>query len=104
MLYNEFRAEKSFLTLINAAVSHELRTPLNSLTGQISSMLEFFSDFNTIMSQIENIDIQAKLVRVYENIYNCGKKMASATKFIDFFVHDILDYTILNKDKNDQKG
>ena len=26
-----------------------------------------------------------------------GKKITSATKFIDFFVHDILDYTILNK-------
>ena len=25
--------------------------------------------------------------------------MSSATKFIDFFVHDILDYTILNKDE-----
>ena len=25
--------------------------------------------------------------------------MATATKFIDFFVHDILDYTILNKDQ-----
>ena len=25
--------------------------------------------------------------------------MGSATKFIDFFVHDILDYTILNKDE-----
>lgn len=24
--------------------------------------------------------------------------MTSAAKFIDFFVHDILDYTILNKD------
>ena len=24
--------------------------------------------------------------------------MASSTKFIDFFVHDILDYTILNQD------
>ena len=24
--------------------------------------------------------------------------MGSATKFIDFFVHDLLDYTILNKD------
>lgn len=24
--------------------------------------------------------------------------MGSATKFIDFFVHDILDYTILKKD------
>ena len=26
--------------------------------------------------------------------------MASATKFIDFFVQDILDYTILNNDEN----
>ena len=25
--------------------------------------------------------------------------MFSATKFIDFFVHDILDYTILNKEE-----
>jgi len=25
--------------------------------------------------------------------------MSSATKFIDFFVHDILDYTILNKEE-----
>ena len=25
--------------------------------------------------------------------------MISSTKFIDFFVHDILDYTILNKDE-----
>ena len=25
--------------------------------------------------------------------------MNSATKFVDFFVHDILDYTILNKDE-----
>ena len=31
MLYNEAKAEQSFLTLINAAVSHELRNPLNSL-------------------------------------------------------------------------
>ena len=26
--------------------------------------------------------------------------MTSASKFIDFFVHDILDYTILNKDES----
>jgi len=31
MLYNEVKAEQSFLTLINATVSHELRNPLNSL-------------------------------------------------------------------------
>ena len=33
ILYNEAKAEKSFLTLINAAISHELRNPLNSLMG-----------------------------------------------------------------------
>jgi len=31
ILYNEVKAEKQFLTLINATVSHELRNPLNSL-------------------------------------------------------------------------
>jgi len=30
-------------------------------------------------------------------IEKCGEKISSATKFIDFFVHDILDYTILNE-------
>ena len=27
----------------------------------------------------------------------CGCKISSATKFIDFFVHDILDYTLFNE-------
>ena len=27
----------------------------------------------------------------------CVSKISSATKFIDFFVHDILDYTLLNE-------
>ena len=26
-----------------------------------------------------------------------GQKCTSASKFIDFFIHDILDYTLLNK-------
>jgi signal transduction histidine kinase len=33
ILYNEVKAEQSFLTLINATVSHELRNPLASLIG-----------------------------------------------------------------------
>ena len=40
------------------------------------------------------------MINIYDNISNCGKKMVSATKFIDFFVHDILDYTMLNKEKD----
>jgi len=58
MLYNEVKAEKSFLTLINAAVSHELRNPLNSLIGQVSSMIEFFADFNTVINYIQDCDIR----------------------------------------------
>lgn len=33
ILYNEVKAEHTFLEMINAAVSHELRNPLNSLIG-----------------------------------------------------------------------
>ena len=40
------------------------------------------------------------MIKVYDQIHNCGLKMSSATKFIDFFVHDILDYTMLNKNVN----
>ena len=36
--------------------------------------------------------------RVYSGIHENFDKMTFACKFIDFFVHDLLDYTILNKD------
>ena len=38
ILYNEVKAEQTFLTLINAAVSHELRNPLQSLMTLISDL------------------------------------------------------------------
>ena len=38
-----------------------------------------------------------KLTNILLGIKTSSKKMFSATKFIDYFVHDILDYTILNK-------
>jgi len=99
MLYNEVNAEKSFLTLINAAVSHELRNPLNSLTAQITAMTEMFEEFSEIITNITDIIVKTNLERIYNSMFNFGKKMTSSTKFIDFFVHDILDYTILNKDE-----
>ena len=39
--------------------------------------------------------------KVYRGLKDCGKKIVSATKFIDYFVHDMLDYSVLNQD--DQK-
>jgi hypothetical protein len=53
------------------------------------------------------MNISNKDVRFFGNFLNvlmskfdkCGHKVSQAAKFIDFFVHDILDYTILNRDK-----
>ena len=36
---------------------------------------------------------------VYDGLSNSGRKIIQAAKFIDFFVHDILDYTLLNKNE-----
>ena len=38
------------------------------------------------------------MLDIYVNTTKSAEKIASATKFIDFFVHDILDYTVLSKD------
>ena len=107
ILYNEIKAEQVFLTLINAAVSHELRNPLNSLIGQICAMEGYFEKFGNILlffkaqkslNEQEIKIITNELSQVYSKLNTCGRKMTSACKFIDFFVHDILDYTVLNKD------
>ena len=44
----------------------------------------------------ELINLKNDLNMIYEGLMECGKKIVSATKFIDFFVHDMLDYSILN--------
>ena len=62
-------------------------------------MMEFFHDFAAIINSICDNPLKQKLTVVYDSIYNCAKRMSSATKFIDFFVQDILDYTLLNKDE-----
>ena len=46
-----------------------------------------------------------KIVSIYSNLSVSTRKLDSASKFIDFFVHDILDYTLLSKeDRNFQKN
>ena len=48
---------------------------------------------NTIQDKVLN----DKLNNISSDLVNCSMKIKSSTKFVDFFVHDILDYTILNK-------
>jgi signal transduction histidine kinase len=102
ILYNEILAEQQLLTLINAAVSHELRNPLNSLIGQIQSMENFFANFKYLNQQLMAEKVaDPEIIRGFEKIFNglknCGRKMTSSSKFIDYFVHDILDFSILSK-------
>ena len=39
-----------------------------------------------------------QMTNTFKGLGVCCTKIRSAGKFIDFFVHDILDYTILSKD------
>ena len=108
MLYNELKARQQFVTLIKAAVSHELRNPLNSLIGQIESFMElmknlkklkdgFCSINKDVSSSFKQIhELSENLNKVFIGLKDCGKKIVSATKFIDYFVHDMLDFTVLN--------
>mgnify|MGYP000097026933 FL=1 len=45
MLYNEAKAEKSYLSLINATFSHELRNPLSVLVSQRDQMRDLLKNF-----------------------------------------------------------
>ena len=97
ILYTEVKSEHSFLELINAAVSHELRNPLSSLIGQVESMQDFFQNLRSVINEIkESPAVVEKLSKIQKGLENCGSKMSSACKFIDFFVHDVLDYTLEN--------
>ena len=60
-----------------------------------------FEQFQVIIDQLETrpLDvIKSELQSVYNKFSCSSKKMIAAAKFIDFFVHDILDYTILKKE------
>ena len=80
ILYNESKAEQSFITLINAAISHELRNPLNSLVGQMNSMQSDLLSFGKIIynlkktdkDQMISKDLVEKLDSIYEGILGSG--------------------------------
>ena len=56
MLYNESKAEQSFLTLINATVSHELRNPLASLIGQRDTLKGLLKNLREVISYTKKVD------------------------------------------------
>ena len=105
MLYNEVKAEQKFSTLMNGAVSHELRNPLNSILGAIDMMKSYIQNLKYLEECLDQDDDEIvrqakhKLNQVIRNAEICSNKMCSSSKFLDYFVHDMLDYTILTNDK-----
>lgn len=57
MLYNEAKAEKTYLNLINAAVSHELRNPLNSIVAAVSTLMKYIYDLYLVIDDIEDLQV-----------------------------------------------
>jgi signal transduction histidine kinase len=103
MLMNEAKAEQEFLTMINATVSHELRNPLNALISQVCMLNIFLNNFKVLLQTLKSQrnENKSELIEQFESLMSrfseCCIRIDSAAKLIDFFVHDILDYTILNK-------
>ena len=62
VLYNEVKAEKSFLTLINAAMSHQLRNPLNSLINQALVLKKQIIAFKKLMMMAGYKDESKKII------------------------------------------
>ena len=71
------------------------------MIGIIVAMNDYYAQFEKILKEIKRLkipEIEKSLQAVYSGLQVCGKKMTSAAKFIDYFVHDILDYTLLNRE------
>ena len=63
----------------------------------------FFDQFKEFISQMREEGMKRKLNTIYIGLHKCGTKMTAAAQFIDFFVHDILDYSILNKNQKNYR-
>lgn len=108
ILYNEVKAEQKFSTLMNAALSHELRNPLNSLIGGIDTMKNYLQNILVVIEKLDENQltdsdqiILDKLKLISKGLHTNQRKMGNQTGLIDYFVHNMLDYSILlNNDES----
>lgn len=90
---------------MNGAVSHELRNPLSSLIAGIDLLNSYINNLKYLIECLDhtNEDVirisKVKIKKVLDNMETNSRKMNSSSKFIDYFVHDMLDYTVLSNDK-----
>lgn len=102
MFYSKAQERQQILEMINATVSHELRNPLQAIIGQVQLMEVVFQAILKIMGVLRNAPgmkkVYDEIQKCYSDLKVCSDRISSAVKFMDFFVHDILDYAVLQKD------
>ena len=101
MFYSEIKERESILHMINATVSHELRNPLNAIIDQKNIIADILAVLMAIIVSLQGhkiySDLCKKLTKIHEKFDRVQTKITSATKFIDFFIHDMLDFAVLTK-------
>ena len=97
------KAEQNLNVMVNAMVSHELRNPLNALLGQMTQLLFILQTLKSLIQLLSQSSISSpseflnKLKGIYIDLKECASKISSSVKFVDHFVHDILDFAVMRK-------
>ena len=94
ILYNEVKAEQEFLALINVAISHHLRNPLNALIGEAVNIQNITAGLKSLGHNVKQ-ESQRQFYKHLSSLEQCHSRVDSATKTIDLFISDMIDYTNL---------
>ena len=105
MLYNEAKAMQSFVTMMQASISHEIRNPLASLTYKLNDLRNHIQKSNKIQQKLKNnkireqnfLKIKQELIDQNARIDDCARKVFAIAQYIDFFMHDMLDFGVLSE-------
>ena len=105
MLYNEARAMQSFVTMMQASVSHEIRNPLASLTYKLNELRSLIKQSQAMQRKLKNNNmseqglskIKQELIVTNARIDDCARKVFAIAQYIDFFLHDMLDFGVLSE-------
>lgn len=82
---------------MNACVSHEMRNPINAIFATSLKLKESVDEFKLLMDKMFEIDIDdamnehlSSLKDLHTDIMEMQKMQESATKFLNFYVGDLL--------------
>ena len=99
--------KQAFQQMVNATVSHELKNPLSAITEQKQNYKHLADILQTLIANLLPINEKSQFVQILlqleKMLVQTNKNLFSAAKFIEFFVHGMLDYSILQNSNNFMK-